>query len=66
MTLPMYKGKIKNVKECSGGYYYDRVAPGVTLPNEHLKGEALKAMSGEVKVYTLHELHNIDQNKKIG
>lgn len=58
MTLPQYKGKIKNVS--ANGYCYNRVIPGVTLPNEHLKGDALKAMSSEVKVYTLH---NIDEGK---
>ena len=62
MTLPQHKGKIKNVRTFSGGSCYDRVTPGVTLPNEHLKGEALKAMSGEVKVYKLHE---VDEKKQV-
>ena len=60
MTTPKHKGKIKNV--WAGGFGYERVAPGITLPNEHLKGEALRAMSGEVKVYTIH---NVSEGKKV-
>lgn len=55
MSIPQYKGKIKNTHGINS-ISYDRVAPGVTLPNEHLKGEELKEMSGEVIVYKLRSV----------
>ncbi len=51
MSTPQHKGKIKNVRKSNGGYFYDRVAPGVTLPSDHKTDEEIARLSSAVTVY---------------
>lgn len=51
MSEATHKGKIKNVRAVpTGGFIYDRVAPGVTFPSDKLTDKELAELSGPVTI----------------